>query len=245
MIQNNYPALTGLKTSARVLAVTILSFSLHSAKSQAGSVFMPEGLGPFQEYRIAYLYDFEFRPVQTIEAANNLVSDAANQGFGSGGPLNLLKNLNAEWFAIASTPTTDAKITTGTDDSPAGANGVPIFLPDGETKIADDYDDLWDGTLDAPLNIDRFGNISAGLVWTGTLTNGLRDPLFELGTPTDIISVGNSSASDSGWINIADAAGSAELFYYGISEVLISIPEPSAMVLLSFGSLALTVRRSR
>jgi len=53
--------------------------------------------------------------------------------------------------------------------------GVPIYLLDGSTKVADNNADLWDGTLDAGINVFENGNIAAmGLrVWTGTDDSGV------------------------------------------------------------------------
>ena len=49
---------------------------------------------------------------------------------------------------------------------------VPYVLVDG-TRIADDWDDLTDGTLQAFLNLDAGGIDRGGDVWTGTLPSGL------------------------------------------------------------------------
>lgn len=52
---------------------------------------------------------------------------------------------------------------TDTDPTLAGANGVPVYLLDGRTRIADDYDNLWDGDswgqtiLLAPLRLTQYG----------------------------------------------------------------------------------------
>lgn len=48
----------------------------------------------------------------------------------------------------------------------------PYVLVDG-TRIADDWDDLTDGTLQAILNLDANGEARGGDVWTGTLPSGL------------------------------------------------------------------------
>lgn len=50
---------------------------------------------------------------------------------------------------------------------------TPYELIDG-TRIADDWDDLTDGSLQAPINLDDQGIVFPGalLVWTGTQSNG-------------------------------------------------------------------------
>ena len=53
---------------------------------------------------------------------------------------------------------------------------VPYVLTTG-TKVADNYADLTDGSLDAPIDREE-DQTPAGLdAWTGTLANGTRDPL--------------------------------------------------------------------
>jgi hypothetical protein len=44
------------------------------------------------------------------------------------------------------------------------------------TQIADNWADLTDGSLDAPINRDESGAAVAGLAWTGTMPNGTSSP---------------------------------------------------------------------
>ncbi len=48
---------------------------------------------------------------------------------------------------------------------------VPYVLTTG-TKVADDWGDLTDGSLDHGIDRDEFGNSVSGSVWTNTTTNG-------------------------------------------------------------------------
>jgi hypothetical protein len=48
---------------------------------------------------------------------------------------------------------------------------VPYVRTDG-TRIADDWDDLVDGTLAASISIDEMGTARTGDVWTGTMLDG-------------------------------------------------------------------------
>jgi hypothetical protein len=50
-------------------------------------------------------------------------------------------------------------------------SAVPYVLVDG-TRIADDWADLTDGSLQAVINRDATGTIRGGDVWTGTLPSG-------------------------------------------------------------------------
>jgi hypothetical protein len=44
-------------------------------------------------------------------------------------------------------------------------------LVDG-TRVADDWEDLTDGNIQAPINLDAAGAIRTGDTWTGTLSDG-------------------------------------------------------------------------
>jgi hypothetical protein len=48
----------------------------------------------------------------------------------------------------------------------------PYVLVDG-TPVANDWDDLVDGSILVPINLDASGQLRGGDVWTGTLPNGL------------------------------------------------------------------------
>jgi hypothetical protein len=48
----------------------------------------------------------------------------------------------------------------------------PYVLVDG-TRVANDWDDLVDGSILVPINMDASGQLRGGDVWTGTLPNGL------------------------------------------------------------------------
>ncbi|MEM7025497.1 MAG: hypothetical protein AAF637_23370 [Pseudomonadota bacterium] len=48
---------------------------------------------------------------------------------------------------------------------------VPYLLVDG-TQIADDWTDLTDGDLDAPINLNENGASASARTWTGTRVNG-------------------------------------------------------------------------
>jgi hypothetical protein len=161
--------------------------------------------------------------------------------------------LGTTWSAIASTGAVSAISNTMTDPSPAGDTGVPIFTVTG-VKIADHYDDLWDGSLDAPLSVTQSGAVSSSSVSTGTLSSGNSSSTF-LGNNSIATTVGFSTSSDSWWIN----RGITEYYLnlrpiYAISGVLsgAAVPEPSAFLcvglmggLMGLGSLAWKQVKSR
>ncbi len=50
------------------------------------------------------------------------------------------------------------------------------YLVDGITKIADDFNDLTDGSLDSAWNKDEYGALYSGDVWTGSSDSGVATP---------------------------------------------------------------------
>ena len=152
-----------------------------------------------------------------------------------------LTSLGTTWSAIASTPSISARANTGTDPTPIGNNGVPIYLLDGTTKIADHYDDLWDGTLDAAITVNVQGISTFGPApWTGTNPDGTGFFGRELGTSS--MRIGSNTATNDGWISFVNSGPAANRHLYGISGVLEAeaVPEPSA--LLCLGHLILAIQ---
>jgi hypothetical protein len=74
-----------------------------------------------------------------------------------------------------------------TNTNPGAEVGVPIFLLN-DTLLVNDNADLWDGTIEASLQIDETGSVlmsvNAELVWTGTATSGNGEAGNELGSDT-------------------------------------------------------------
>ncbi|MCD6478183.1 MAG: DUF1554 domain-containing protein, partial [Candidatus Aenigmarchaeota archaeon] len=72
--------------------------------------------------------------------------------------------LGGKWVSWLSDFNTNAK-----DRIPKTNSGY--YLVDG-TKVADDFSDLIDGSLDHPIDVDENGKIVGGYVWTGTNSDG-------------------------------------------------------------------------
>lgn len=144
------------------------------------------------------------------------------------------------WSAIASTETVSARDNTSTDPTPAGDTGVPIYLLDGVTKIADHYDDLWDGSIDNALNRYEDGTVATGDInmWAGTMTDGTPHTTRFLGAGAGPV-VGLRTATNSEWILKTDTAAGNPRPLYALSAELTVIPEPSTFLLAAFGLLGL------
>ncbi|MCP4933196.1 MAG: PEP-CTERM sorting domain-containing protein [bacterium] len=158
-----------------------IAILLLSSTSYAGTITFPDGLNIGDQYRLAFVTSTTRDATSSnIADYNDFVSAAANA-------VPSLAALGTTWTAIASTATggsvlVNAKDNTSTDDSPAGNNGVPIYLVDGSTIIADHYDGLWDGSLDHALNMTETGGAPSEFsIWTGTLGNGAGEPGNGLG----------------------------------------------------------------
>jgi len=88
---------------------------------------------------------------------------------------------------------------------------VPYYLVDG-TQVADNFEDLVDGSLDAAINLDEYGtvrNVTNG-VWTGTAANGtgvsgfndnVRCRKWTSSASGDGGRLGTSSATNNNWTN--------------------------------------------
>lgn len=80
---------------------------------------------------------------------------------------------------------------------------VPYVLVDG-TRVADDWNDLVDGAIMAPIDLDANGLPRTGDVWTGTLATGASYPNddctgFTSASPAQIGLCGASASATSTW----------------------------------------------
>ena len=108
---------------------------------------------------------------------------------------------------------------------------MPIYLLDGTTRIADDYADLWDGALAAPIHIRKDGTpLDDGVhhIFTSTDSAGNVTPSFQLGQSGLVtagrIIVGNPSwpfsFNNVTWVEVTTIDASESHHYYGLSGLL-------------------------
>jgi hypothetical protein len=162
----------------------------------------------------AHLYCFE-RPLRafvtsTMEGTDFggiAAGDAICQARADAAPL------GGTWVALLSDSMTDA------------ANRIrdaEYRLVDNATVIATSAPDLFDGNIDAPINLDESGMLQMGGVSTGSEPSGLRTPLNcgEWTSTTGNLTAGNASQVGTGWINngseLCSAAGNYRLYCFEI-----------------------------
>ncbi len=126
----------------------ILIATCFSSQASAAMIVQPGGLALGEQYRLAFVTSSLGDATSTdIADYNAFVTNAANA-------VPELVALNTEWFVIGSTSAVSARENTGTIVRP----GLPIFLLDG-LKLVDDYNDLWDNSIDVPLNRTEIGAV--------------------------------------------------------------------------------------
>jgi hypothetical protein len=147
------------------------------------------------------------------------------------------------WFAIGSTATVNAR-----DNALISA---PVYRLDA-IKVADGIDDMWDGSLDASISINQFGEFDDTIVWTGTTSSGLSAPRQALGQGSlGGVILGESTSVTSSWIQhfiVGDGTSGGAL--YALSgKLTVPVPEPSSQtciwLMLLCGGVAYTWRRRR
>ncbi|MGB5266094.1 MAG: hypothetical protein WBN30_05880, partial [Polyangiales bacterium] len=97
----------------------------------------------------------------------------------------------------------------------------PYVLVDG-TRVADDWSDLVDGSILAPINRDANGMFRSGEIWTGTLANGDSYPSSDCDSftngSTGTALCGASNSTTSTWTENITPACSTLLGLYCIEQ---------------------------
>jgi len=189
-------------------------------------------------------YRFAFVSSATRDATSTNIADynAFVQGVANASSLNLG---GATWNVIGSTQTVNANVNTSTNSG----TGEAIFLLDGSSVFATDYNDLWNG-VSVWLNIDENGNTVPGQsVFTGTTANGsaVTDRYFGTATISNNslrVTTGRTDANNSSrWMQQYNTGSGSSLAFYGLSDPLsitaAAVPEPSTFALAALGLLGL------
>ena len=97
----------------------------------------------------------------------------------------------------------------------------PYVLVDG-TLVANDWDDLLDGSIQAPINLDANGDLRGGDTWTGTLATGASYSSDDCAAFTSgsggIALCGSSESTSSTWSENITPACSTGLRLYCVEQ---------------------------
>ena len=213
-----------------LLAFLPLSFS------HATIITTPSGLLPGDSYRLVFVTS------TTRDAQSTLISDYNTFVQTAANSVPALQALGTSWTALGSTASVDAR--DNTLSNPNVLTGERIFTL-ADTLVANDYADLWDGAILAPIDTTELGTTGGRFVWTGSNGFGVKDPFgFYLGSLTGV-ELGESTQTNGRWV--ATGRGPDNTIpqaLYAISGVLTIVPEPSSVILL-LSALCMSMGRHR
>gem|GEM_PF-4055980 len=178
--------------------------------STSAALLVPLDLSPGDQYHLVFnSLDFTNALSSDISYYNNFVQTAADTaGIGS--------SEGVAWTAIASTDLIDAR-----DNAVVGTNTPVYNMRQGQLeKVADGFNDLWDGGLDSLLAYDEYGQANSVDAWTGSLSSGLRASGSTLGNISGTAWCGRPTLIDSRWLTFFEPATSALLHVYALSEAI-------------------------
>lgn len=215
---------------------TVFSLFTLISSLQAAPITVPAGLNLGDQYRLAFVSsgkrDAESTDIADYNAFVQSAADAVPE----------LLSLGTTWKAMASTETVNARDNTGTT-----SDTTPVFLLDG-TMLVSAAMDLWNTAsvnLLNPLAIDELGQLNIRTeidrVWTGTDSTGVAsdDPLGAHDSTYGHYDVVDSLYLDRLGLHSHDTHSNR---FYGISQVLTIVPEPSSILLVVFAGVGVLTR---
>ncbi len=227
-----------LKSISACAMLTLAVLGMTASSVVSAPITVPSDLSVGEQYRLVFL---------TTAGRNSTSSNIADYNAfvtASANTQTELAALGTTWTAIASTATVNVIDNTSTS---IGIGGIPIYLVN-DTRLVDNYADLWDGTLDAPLNVfeDGTSNVGSEAVWTGTSISGTATATA-LGSGSGTI--GNGASTSNTWTNDTTLSNFFSRRLYAISDVITveaaAVPAPAPIGLLILGLAGLTVIRRK
>jgi uncharacterized protein (TIGR03382 family) len=213
------------------LLIAAAAYSVWAPLAQAAVIVAPPGLSLGDHYRLIFVtLNSRNATSSNIDDYNQFVTQAASS-------VAALQALGATWTAIASTSTVSALTN-------IGSSSLPIYRLDG-LLVANDTADLFDGAINAKVNITNTGvSLLGANVWTGSTSAGAI--LLPLGAVSGFVTTGTSDRTDGGWLNRQiPVLPTSQFRLYGISSELTStVPEPGTLS-LAVASLLVAVWRRR
>lgn len=231
-----------------ITALGILTIS----GANAAPITAPTGLNLGDQYRLVFVTS-GVTPVSSTDIADYdaFVTAQANT-------ITELVTLNTNWRVIGGTASVNLRDHTDTVPSTVtgGSLGVPIYLLNG-VQLVDSYDNLWDGSIDVPLNVDESGATFVSTLYQSSVATGsaygTRDGTTyagrELGSTSGPI-LGDAQRTDVGWAGAVGVPAGGSYHLYGISDLITvgaaesgTVPVPAPLLLFGAGIAAATLRR--
>ena len=219
-----------MKRSFVIIAALSLAVVGLTSTAHAVPILVPAGLSVGDTYHLVFVTSTKRDALtNTINVYNTFVQNTANSaGLG-----------DINWKVIGSTFVRQGVFTNAIDN--INVQG-PVFRLDG-VLVANNSADLWDGSIQAPINVDENGvkHLEERNVWTGTHVDGSNggprsfsndDGLFDTGTiayyGSYISTLG--PVTDQWWITRAEQLKTVKNPFYAISELLtVPVPEPISL----------------
>jgi len=125
------------------------------------------------------------------------------------------------WKAVVSSDTVDARDNTGTNPTDSGHASIPIYSLAG-VRVADDNNDLWDGTIQSFIVDPDCLCEDSNSVLTGSNTDGTKDSNgYVVGNAAGLVAIGYmAERTDSGWVNIRTVFTTSLSGLPAVSEVI-------------------------
>lgn len=212
---------------ARVLSVIYaIALTVLATTSQA-SLVVPAGLNAGDTYHVIFVTSTRTDATSTdISSYDTFVQNVANAA-------DIGSSIGVDWLALGSTATVaaiDHLSPLFTDTS------APIYNQNGDL-VANNFAQLWSGTLDASVGYSEAGVYISDYVWTGSTSSGTAASGATLGLANPKLGV--SSYTNSGWLDVATTPNNTSHRLYAVSEQLVVVPLPAAIWLFGFGLLGL------
>jgi len=192
------------------LALALLLGASFAVRPTYAEIPVPAGMSPGDTYQLVFNSSTTTNALSSdINFYNSFVQAAADAaGLGA--------SESVTWRAIASTASIDAR-----GNAVVGANTPVYNMKLGQQeKIADGFNDLWDGSLDSIPAYDEFGQLRTLDPWTGSLPSGLRAAGSTLGHASGTAWCGRPSLINGNWITFFEPSTQSLLAVYALSETI-------------------------
>ena len=222
-------ALVALACLAPIVGLSLPVAAQAQTKVPSDWSLIPAGINPGDSFRLIFGSSTERNGTSTdIATYNTWIQARAAAGHTA------IRAYSSGFRVVASTSTVDARDNTGTTYTSAD-KGVPIYWLGG-SKVADDYEDFYDGSWDNEANPKNESGSSRDLSgtndhpMTGSTHAGTKSSGFALGSNSVILGKPNSSASADGPLSSNNATAKTNTrAFYGLSAVFTVKRPPAAL----------------